>query len=639
MSLPTFKNVCFLLLCLWIFTPSPILSAPARDSAGPPAERKAYFNAKQYYDGGAYDQAVSAVQEFLTNFPKSSLIPEAYFLMGQAYVQLQNYPEAVDPLKTVVEEFPTAPFAGEARLQLGKVYLQLGMVDEAIPILEQEAVLNRDAQTRQDLYAQITDLYLNRQEPLKAIETLLKQRQWVKEREARLPIEGKIRQVVEQHMEDRQLYKLFEQYPQSYPGDEALLRLSETTFGKGDFFRAERYLNQFLSHFPKHPSHQKARELLIAILDRVKSYRFRVGVLLPLTGRQAPYADSVLKGIQLAMEDAQEMFPEKFVGLVIRDFEEQPARLKSSMEELIKEYSSMVIVGPLLSKDVAWVAPLAEKNKTPLITPTATATKIVQDNDYVFRNTVTHRFVGKTLAEYAMLKSGLKRFVIFYPKDTYGLEMMKILSEEVNRLGGEIIVSEAYPPDANDFGEQIKQVIQLDLARYGAMIPPDHPNAGQKPEYIPGFDGVFLLGDGLKMGLLASQLAFYDVKDRALLVSHGGSLSEFLLAGSRFVEGAILVDGFFEGSTDPAVRSFVSRYQAKYQESPDLFAAQAYDCVQMILLALKSGAAQPEQVRDYLAQVRGFHGASGLTTFLPKGQVEKRLFVIQVKNGKFVQVN
>ncbi|MCI0529195.1 MAG: ABC transporter substrate-binding protein, partial [Nitrospira sp.] len=102
---------------------------------------------------------------------------------------------------------------------------------------------------------------------------------------------------------------------------------------------------------------------------------------------------------------------------------------------------------------------------------------------------------------------------------------------------------------------------------------------------------------------------------------------------------AILVNGFFEGSTDPTVRNFVSRYQAKYQEFPDVFAAQAYDCVQMILLALKSGATQPDQVRDYLAQVRGFHGASGLTTFHPKGHVEKRLFVIQVKNGKYVQVN
>jgi ABC-type branched-subunit amino acid transport system substrate-binding protein/predicted negative regulator of RcsB-dependent stress response len=639
MPLISAKKIFLLLLCLWIFMPSSVLPAPARGSAGPPEERRAYFSAKQYYDEGAYERAVSALQQFLTTYPKSPLLPEAHFLMGQSYIRLQKYNEAMDPLRTVVEGFSTAPFAGEARLQLGKVYLQLGMVEEAIPVLEQEAVQNRDAQTRQGLYAQIADLYLNRKEPMKAVDALLKQRQLIKDREARLPVEGKIRQVIEQNLEDRQLYRLFEQYPQSYPGDEALLKLSEASLGTGDLFRAERYLNQFLGHFPKHPSVQRAKELLSSIVDRINSYRFRIGVLLPLTGKEAPYADSVLKGIQLAMEDVQTMFPEKSVGLVIRDFEEQPAKLKDSAEELIREYGSVAIVGPLLSKHVAMVAPMAERNRVPLITPTATARKPVEDNAYVFRNTVTHEFVGKTLAEYAMLKSGLRRFVIFYPQDGYGLEMMKILSEEVNRLGGEIIASEAYPPDANDFGDPIRHVVQLDLARYGAMIPPDNPGTGQKPEYIPGYDGIFLLGDGMKTGLLASQLAFYDIEDRTLLVSHGGNSSEFLLAGNRFVEGAILVDSFFQGSTDPAVRTFVSRYQARYQELPDLFAAQAYDCIQMILLALKSGAIEPDQVRDYLAQVRGFHGVSGLTTFHPKGHVEKRLFVIQVKNGKYVQVN
>jgi ABC-type branched-subunit amino acid transport system substrate-binding protein len=625
-------------LCLSMVISASVFPASARDQTSPQLDRKAYFNAKQFLDEGAYEPAVEAFQKFLADFPKSPLIPEAHFLIGQAYFQLKQYTEAVDSFKTVVEGFPTASFVNEARAQLGKAYVELGMVDEAIPILEQEAALNKDPQKRQELYAKIADLYLSNREGLKAVDALLKQLQLVKNREERLPVELKIRQMLEQ-LNDQQLYRLFAEYSQSYPGDEALLRLSETAYKKGDFFRAERYLNQFLGHFPKHPSTQRAKELLTGILNEVKSYRFRLGVLLPLTGPQASYAQSVLKGIQLAMEDTQGMFPEKYVGLVVRDFEGQSTKLKSAFEELVKEYNSIAVIGPLLSKDVTGVASLAGKYQTPLITPTATANKLAQDNDYVFRDTVTPEFMGKTLAEYAMLKSGLKRFVIFYPKDVFGQEMMKILSVEVNRLGGEVIVTEAYPPDAMDFQNEIKQVIQLDLTRYGVLVPPQDPTTGQKPEYIAGFDGVFLLGDPLKTGLIASQLAFHDVKDRALLVIPGSGSSDFIAAGNRFVEGAILVDGFFEGSTDPAVRNFVSRYQAKYQESPDLFAAQAYDCIQMILLALKGGATRPDQIRNYLEQVRSFHGASGITTFHPKGQVEKQLFVIQVKKGKYVQVN
>lgn len=635
----SWSKVLLSVLCVYtallVLTPS----VPAREPAGSQADRKVYFSAKRYYDEGAYERALEAFQKFPLDFPKSPLVTEAYFFIGQSSIQLKRYSEAVDALKTVVDGYPTMPFAGEARLQLGRVYLELGMVEEAIPVLEQAAALNKDSQTRQELYARLSDLYIANREGLKAIEALLKQRQLVRDREGRVPVEGKIYQVMEEHLNDRQLVQLFEKYSQSYPGDEALLRLSETAFAKGDFFRAERYLNQFMTHFPRHPSGPRAREILTAILDQIKSYRFRIGVLLPLTGRQAPFAQSVLRGVQLALEEVQSVFPEKMVGLVVRDLGERPGKLKTALEELVKEYGSIAIVGPLLSRDVATVAPLVEKYETPLITPTATDTRIGQDNDYVFKNTVTPEFMGKTLAEYAMLKAGLKRFVIFYPNDVYGVEMMRVLSEQLNRLGGEVIVSEAYPPENSDFGNEIKHMIQLDLDRYGALIPPPDPAAGQKPEYVAGFDGVFLLGDPMKTGLLAAQLAFHDVKDRTLLVTYGSGSTEFLTAGNRFVEGAILVDGFFVGSTDPAVRSFVSRYQAKYQEPPDLFAAQAYDSAQLILLALRSGASRSDEVRDYLTQVKDFHGASGLTTFLPKGQVEKRLFVIQVKNGKFVQVN
>lgn len=626
------------LLLLWLFVPVLIQETSARDSVSA-QEHKAYSNARKLYHDGSYEQAISALEEFLVQFPGSALVPEAYFFIGKAYVDMEKYSEAVEPFKQVVERFPDVPFAGEVRLQLSRVYLRLGMVQEAIVVLEQEAALSRDPQTRQDLYTQITDLYLSSGEGIKAVETLLKQRSLAKEREARVSVEQKIRQVLEERLDERQLNRLIESHPQAYPGDVALLRLGESAYSKGELFLAERYLNRFLDHFPKHESTQRVRELLIGILERHKANRFRLGVLLPLSGSQSPYAESVLKGIRLAMDSAEGMFPEKFIGLVVRDFEGQSAKLRSSLEELIEEYQSIAIVGPLLTRDVEAVAPLVEKYQIPLITPTATAGRTTQGSAYVFRNAVTPQVLGQTLTEHAVLKSALKRFVIFYPKDTYGFEMMKVLSEQVNRLGGEIIAAEAYPPDSSDFSQEIKSMIRTDLSRYGVLLPPSGAGGDPKPEYVPGFDAVFLLGDALKTGMLAAQLAFHDVKDRVLLVTSAGNYSKFLSVGNRFVEGAILVEGFFEESTDPMVRSFVSRYQAKYQESPDLFSAQAYDCVQMILLALKSGAVQPDQIRDYLAQVREFHGASGVTTFHPNGQLEKKLFVLQVRNGRMVQVN
>jgi branched-chain amino acid transport system substrate-binding protein len=631
------KVVSILCLSLAILGPVPAVSTD--DAPNSNEEKEIFQSAKQSYDQGDYILAETAVQDLLQEFPDSRLIPEAYFLLGQTYIQLQRYKEAIAPLKAAIQGNPEAPFAGEARLQLGRVFLQLGMLEEAIPILEREAVLSADPVTKRNLYAQIADLYLSSGDGVSAITALVKQYPLSLDEAEKIGIREKIGQVVEQHLNDEELRILSESYPQTFPGDVALLRLGEAAYTEGDLFRAEQYLNQFLVQFRNHSTVPRAKEILVEVRDRIMEHQYRIGVLLPLSGPQAPYADSVLKGMQLAMDVFKESLPDQFAELVIRDYKGQRNLLRKSLQQLINEYDSTVLVGPLLSKDVEMLSPVVEEYKIPLMTPTATANGISHHNPYIFRNTVTHEGIGRALAEYSILKAGLTRFVILYPNDSYGLELMRIFSEEVNRLGGEIIVAEAYAPDANDFGPEIRRVIELDLARYGAVSPPEKPEPGQKLQYIPGFDAVFLPGDPLTTGMLAAQLAFHDIKDRVLLIAHGANSPEFLSAGNRFVEGAILVDGFFEGSADPVVRDFVARYYAKFAEPPNLFAAQAYDGLQMILLALKNGASNRDEIRDYLAQIRGFHGASGMTTFHPTGQAEKSLFIIQVQNGQLVQVN
>jgi tetratricopeptide (TPR) repeat protein len=202
-----------------VFIPAFVITTSARTPGGDITDRKAYFDAKRHYDEGRFEAAVNAFQQFITNHPGSGMIPESYFLLGQSYVRLSKYSEAVVPLKILVEDFPAVPFAGEARRQLGRVYLQLGMAPEAIAILEQEASLNRDDLIRQELYSQISELYLNLQQELKAIDALLKQRQSFKDRADRLVAEQKIQQIMEQ-LSDQQLASLFQKHPTSFPGDE-----------------------------------------------------------------------------------------------------------------------------------------------------------------------------------------------------------------------------------------------------------------------------------------------------------------------------------------------------------------------------------------------------------------------------------
>jgi len=101
----------------------------------------------------------------------------------------------------------------------------------------------------------------------------------------------------------------------------------------------------------------------------------------------------------------------------------------------------------------------------------------------------------------------------------------------------------------------------------------------------------------------------------------------------------VMADGFFAKSPAPAVQEFVRRYQMRYHEEPDLFAAQAYDAMRMILSALQQGARNGRQVGEYLGGIRLYPGVSGQTTLVPGGPAQKQPVIVKVQGGKLIQVN
>jgi ABC-type branched-subunit amino acid transport system substrate-binding protein len=107
----------------------------------------------------------------------------------------------------------------------------------------------------------------------------------------------------------------------------------------------------------------------------------------------------------------------------------------------------------------------------------------------------------------------------------------------------------------------------------------------------------------------------------------------------RSIDGCTFVDGFFIDSPDQNVREFVDRYRRKYQSDPSPFAAQAYDAARIVLEAIRRGATSGRGVYEQLLQGSDFPTLSGPAGFGPSGTLQRRLYVIHVKNGRLMQLN
>jgi len=123
------------------------------------------------------------------------------------------------------------------------------------------------------------------------------------------------------------------------------------------------------------------------------------------------------------------------------------------------------------------------------------------------------------------------------------------------------------------------------------------------------------------------------------LGTDGWNAPGLVATDAHLLEGAVFVDGFFANAASSAVRAFVDQFRSRYQETPGLLAAQAYDTLLMCAQVLKAGAHTPAQVRDGLLQVRGFAGVSGLTSIGEQRDAEKVPYVLTIRGGQIVQLN
>ena len=81
-----------------------------------------------------FEKAKASYGEFIANYPKSKLIPDAYFWMGKSAENLNQNQEAIFNFKKVFNSYPNTEAGAGAVLEIGNIYMAEKNYDEAIAI-------------------------------------------------------------------------------------------------------------------------------------------------------------------------------------------------------------------------------------------------------------------------------------------------------------------------------------------------------------------------------------------------------------------------------------------------------------------------------------------------------------------------
>lgn len=364
---------------------------------------------------------------------------------------------------------------------------------------------------------------------------------------------------------------------------------------------------------------------------------YRIGALLPQSGPMAPYGQEVLHGIQLAIDRYNRDAGITAVQLVLQDTAIGTSPIEKQLSALLRDSHPLAVIGPLVSPQVEAAATVADDEKIPLITPSATLSNVRQLSPYVFSTALTYPMQAEQIADHAVRRFGCRRFAVMHPDNGYGRQLAHYFIEEVKRQGGEVITVESYREDETDFAKEIARVkaaswrrIQQDRqTNLGSQPGNRQDQKGQHAVSRRGLDAIYLPGTFRHAVLIAAQLRFHDLKVR-LLGSNAWHTSDLAHFPDKSIQGGIFVDSFFAQSPVPAVREFVEAYRTRYHGEPSIFAAQAYEAVQLIFNGIAAGATSGKKLRAFWERADSLPTLLGHASFNSTGVLNRRLFVLQM---------
>jgi len=328
----------------------------------------------------------------------------------------------------------------------------------------------------------------------------------------------------------------------------------------------------------------------------------KVGVLMAFTGGSSNMGYGTMKGIQLA----KKQLGADHVELVQADSQCTPKTAKAAMQSLIDK-GVVAVIGDGCSSASLAALTLANSNKIPMISPSASSATLTIANDYFFRVIPSDNYQAAYIAQ-AIRKKGISHVAVFYTNEPYGSAMNKSFQEQFQTLGGDVVATAYAEPD------------DINLTSEMQKLKAANPQA------------IFIAPNSLVTGTAAIQVA----RDQGVTAPlFGGDIlyDKTLITNAPSASNNLTMTTFPTGNS-----TFKQLLLNEYKMNEQLYAApQAYDAFEAIYRALEKDADTGEEVRNLLPSI-AFKGMSATISFDQNGEVpgvNYKYDLLQVKGSAF----
>jgi ABC-type branched-subunit amino acid transport system substrate-binding protein len=597
-----------------------------------------FFIGLKQYTHTDYELAFLTFLKIHEELPLNQRSTAAYIMEAKSLYRLGDFPEAVRISKDFLVAFPSSLYAGDAHYTMGESYYRMQQYPRAASEMLFVIQNGRDSKNISravPVFENIVREFLNLDEM----------------RRVRFAAQSRI------------IKKLLTLYiaEKEYEQDSTQQALSDA--------------KRVLAIAEPSPADERAR-ILIARIEHGSS--LTIGVLLPLMTEekaQSPIkklADDVYDGIKFAADEYNTSLQHggMTVTLDVRDSERDTAVAMNQLERWISNKDCIGVVGPMFSNVAFAIAPTANAEQLPLISPTATDNGIAAIGPYIFQANPDFTTRGRVMAQYAVLAMGYKNLAVMAPVVPSSTAMADAFIEEAKKLGAVVVSDKRYIQGTGDLRYLFREMrmeaaeaaadtlINLDGTMPYTEVIHRLQNAGitksrvdsltdkgfVDPEKLFGSDGEKIadslglplervvtdvdstqypatgiqavycpISAGTEIGVITSQITYFNIA-AAILGSGEWYDANQLELNKRYADGVVFSSDRWVNNSPEYARFSENFFQAMSRQPNDnvLF---GYDVMSLILSVIRNGATTRDQLSSGLAGISGFEGFHSKISF------------------------
>lgn len=328
----------------------------------------------------------------------------------------------------------------------------------------------------------------------------------------------------------------------------------------------------------------------------------KVGIILPLSGKNAELGQSMLNAAQLALFEigynAFELVPRDTLGTA--------EGAQTAARDVIQD-GAQIVLGPIFAEEVR-----AAKS----VTRNAGVNMIAFSTDWTLADNSTY-LMGFTpfdqvsrVLQYSATQ-GIKTMGVFAPAGSYGDAVVSAYNSNAHRAGITSIQIARANANGSDIPAQMSRFVQSTTGKINALLIPAGGNMARA---------------------ISQSASQYNLPQGSVRRIGTGLWEDQALASEPSLQG-----GWFAGPSPTQRQGFERRYRETFGTAAPRLSTLAYDATALTAVLARNGLqqnAKPSFDAASIQNTNGFAGIDGIFRFREGGLAERGLAILELNNGQ-----